>query len=603
MRDFSKAMMRFSWAMSLFGVRQTLDILNPRSRSQNPTGTAGAFDDVTDAMIQQFGDSLRQTFDVGDRLQQEMIDVIFGVLPTGGDYGNGSNNTTGRTRPRGLPAIFSARSSANEDVLITYTRGQGTFSSDKQYIALQNTLYNLDGQENGRHEGVWQALFTSPSQLLARPAVPTGPMDQPVGPVEAFPVSANTIAKWIHADGSSISSVGPAASHLIPLSDGSYLFLVITAQIITQGTGRYAGARGLTQSLGATHVPQGVNLFAPGASPTFPATTLDTFKFVLVRDPPGSKPAPEPAATNLECTGCEVTPNASDSKYVDVHGSKMHYIETGSGEPIVFLHGNPTWSYLWRKVLPLVSPTARCIVPDLIGMGLSDKPDIKYTYFDHIKYVDGFIEKLNLRKYTMVLHDWGCIIGFYHAMQHERNIKGLAFLEAMFQPYSSWNAFPPPIASTFQQFRTPGVGYEKIVVENVFIEQVLPASAMRKFTEAEMNCYRLPFIDPASRKVILMFGQQLPVGGEPADVARATGEYASWLKRTELPKLLIWAKPGLITQEKDVEWARQNLKQLKTAYVGEGLHFLQECHPVEVGNAVARWYRELLSEQRGELRP
>jgi len=298
-----------------------------------------------------------------------------------------------------------------------------------------------------------------------------------------------------------------------------------------------------------------------------------------------------------------VTPNARDSKYVEVHGSRMHYIDTGSGDPIIFLHGDPTWSYVWRKVLPLVAPAARCIVPDLIGMGLSDKPDIQYTYFDHIKYVDGFIEKLNLRKYTMVLHDWGCIIGFYHAMRHERNIKGLAFLEAMFQPYSSWSDFPAPIVATFQQFRTPSVGYEKIVVENVFIEQVLPASAMVKFTEAEMNCYRLPFIDPVSRKVILMFAQQLPVAGEPADVARATGEYARWLRQTDLPKLLIWAKPGLITQEKDVEWARQNLKQLQTAYVGEGLHFLQECHPVELGQAVARWHREISSAHRGELRP
>lgn len=399
--------------------------------------------------------------------------------------------------------------------------------------------------------------------------------------------------------------MGPAASHLIPLSDGSFLFLVITGQIITEGTGRFAGARGLTQSLGATFVAAGTNLFSPQGPTTFPATTLDTFKFVTlggqgqgygsartVTFPFNSQAAVQ---SNAEPAACAVASDPGQSKFVEVHGSRMHYIDTGGGgEPILFLHGNPVWSYIWSKVLPHVSPTARCIAPDLIGMGLSDKPPIQYTYLDHVRYVEGFLEALGLERYTMVLHDWGCILGFYIAMRQERKVRGLAFMEAMLAPYASWNAFPKDIAAQFKLFRTPGVGYRLIVEENLFVDKLLPGSSMVPFTEEEMGCYRRPFLDPASRQVILTFANQLPVGGKPADVAKATGEYARWLKRTELPKLFLWSDPGLITKEKDVEWARRNLKNLKTSFLGPGLHFYQQEHPVEIGQEVARWHEEIV---------
>lgn len=632
MREFTKNLFSFSWAMSLFGMKQLADLLNPQQAVRGAPDAARSFDSVTDAVVDQFGNNLRQTFEAGDRVQGEIIDAFFRFWPgvpgsaspgreTGrpgapGGRGGGlipprpAGRAGGPTRAAAQPAIFNARTTAGEQVLITYTRGQGRFSDDRQYIALYNQIYNLDGTENGIHQGVWQALFSSPGQLLSRPAPPTGPMNEPVGPVPSWPVSANTIAKWTHADGSSISSVGPAASHLIPLSDGSFLFLVITGQIITEGTGRFAGARGLTQSLGATFVAAGTNLFSPQGPSTFPATTLDTFKFVTVRSgaspttttttsgrSTGTSPSPKPSAagqSNTEPAACAVTPDPSESRFVEVHGSKMHYIDTGSGEPVLFLHGDPVWSYIWRQVLPHVSPTARCIAPDLIGMGLSAKPDIRYTFFDHVRYVEGFIDRLKLKKYTMVLHDWGCIIGFYIAMRRERNVRGLAFMEAMLAPYASWDDFPQELVPQFQQFRTPGLGYKLIVEDNVFIDQVLPASTMVPFTEQEMSCYRMPFLDPPSRQVILQFVNQLPVAGQPADVAAATGRYAAWLKRTRLPKLFLWSDPGIITTAQDVEWAQKNYKNIQTPFLGQGLHFHQQEHPVEVGREVARWHQEIL---------
>jgi haloalkane dehalogenase len=609
MREFTKNLFSFSWAVSLFGARQLGSVLNPQETLKGAPDAANAFDSVTDAMVGQFGKNLRAAFDAGDRLQGEIVDLVFGLLgarPGAAGGAAGASAAAGRWGvPR--PAIFNARTTAGEEVLITYTRGTGTFSPDKQFITLSNQIYNLDGTENGLHEGVWQALFSSPADLLARPAPPVGTMTEPVGPVPSWPVTANTIAKWTHADGSSISSVGPAASHLIPLSDGSFLFLVITGQIITQGTGRFAGARGLTQSLGATHLAAGVNLFSPQGPSTFDAVTFDTFKFVQVggngRATAGggaSRPFSAAAAgqSQAEPAVCAVTPDPSASRFVEVLGSQMHYIDTGQGETILFLHGNPVWSYLWAQVLPHVSPTARCVAPDLIGMGLSAKPSIKYTFFDHVRYVECFIKTLQLERLTLVLHDWGCIIGFYLAMRQERNIRGLAFMEAMFQPYAGWSAFPKEIAAQFKAFRSPKLGPQLIIDDNVWLDKLLPASSMVPFTPEQLACYQMPFLEPPSRRVMLQFARQLPVGGQPADVAEATGRYASWLKRTRLPKLFLWTEPGLINTPKDVEWARRNLKCLKTSFLGQGLHFHQQEHPVEVGQEIARWQESLQATER-----
>lgn len=605
MRDLTKNLFSFSWAMSLFGVKQLGSLLDPREAAKGAPGAAQAFDRLTDAMREQLGDNLGKTFEAGDKIQGEIVDAMFGVLGIRPERGTASSRDA-RTSPSGLrhpPPIFDARSTAGEQVMITYTRGEGRFSEDKRYIALSNQIFNLDGTPNGLHEGVWEALFSSPEELLAKPAPPTGPMNQPVGPVPDEPVSANTIAKWTHADGSSISSVGPAVSHLIPLTDGSFLFLVITGQIITEGTGRFAGARGLTQSLGATWVPAGVDLFSPDGPSTFAATTLDTFKFVDTAHPgttgrPGGGDAPSPSGGGssgpptggARCAGSEV---AGASKLVEVLGSKMHYVDVGEGPVTIFLHGNPTWSYLWRNVLPHVGPDTRCIAPDLIGMGRSDKPDIAYSFFDHVRYFEAFVDALGLDDYALVLHDQGTLIGFYHAMRHEDRVRGLAFMEGQIRPYTTWDDFPQPLIEPFRAFRDPTTGHKLIVEDNVFVNQQLPAGTTATLSDQTMDCYRMPFLDPASREVILRFVQGLPIDGEPAEVADAADRYTAWLRQTPLPKLFLWGDPGLINSEDDVEWARSHFKNLKTSFLGPGIHFYQESHPVEIGHEISRWLGSL----------
>ena len=281
-----------------------------------------------------------------------------------------------------------------------------------------------------------------------------------------------------------------------------------------------------------------------------------------------------------------------ESKFVEVLGSRMHYVEEGTGDPVVFLHGNPTSSYLWRNVIPHLSPLARCITPDLIGMGKSDKPDIEYRFFDHVRYVEGFIETLGLRNITFVIHDWGSALGFHYARRHEDNVKGLAFMEAIMRPVT-WDEWPEQARGMFQAFRTPQVGWDLLVNQNAFVEQVLPGAIFRKLSQEEMDRYREPFLDPASRKPVWRWPNELPIEGEPADVVEAAQAYADWLGKSDVPKLLLYAQPGAIMREPLVEWCRKNVRNLKAVDIGPGVHFVQEDHPHEIGEAIAQWYRGL----------
>ncbi len=281
------------------------------------------------------------------------------------------------------------------------------------------------------------------------------------------------------------------------------------------------------------------------------------------------------------------------SKFIAIHGSKIHYVEEGAGDPILFLHGNPTSSYLWRNIIPYVTPYGRAIAMDLIGMGKSDKPDIEYRFFDHAKYVEGFIEKMGLKNITLVVHDWGAALGFYYAMRHESNFKGLAFMEAIFMPVPTWNEFPADFRQVIQAFRTPQVGWDMIVNQNMFVEQVLPGAIVRKLTEEEMNHYRDPYKDPASRKPVWRWPNELPISGEPADVVEAINAYNQWLQNSAVPKLLFYGTPGAIGPAPVVAWCRERLKNLKVVDVGNGIHYLQEDNPHLIGSELAMWYRDL----------
>ena len=281
------------------------------------------------------------------------------------------------------------------------------------------------------------------------------------------------------------------------------------------------------------------------------------------------------------------------SHYIEVEDSQMHYIETGNGDPILFLHGNPTSSYLWRNIIPAVTPLGRCIALDLIGMGKSDKPDIEYRFFDHVKYVEEFIRAKDLQDITLVLHDWGSALGFHYACWHESNVKGMAFMEAILKPIASWEEMDEGARQMFQALRTPELGWDLVVNQHIFVERAIPGSIIRPLTEGEMNHYREPFTDPPSRKPIWRWPNEIPIAGEPADVVEAVESYSRWLQSTELPKLLLYATPGALIAAQEVQWCQQHLKNLTTADIGEGIHYIQEDNPHRIGSELARWYQTL----------
>lgn len=281
-----------------------------------------------------------------------------------------------------------------------------------------------------------------------------------------------------------------------------------------------------------------------------------------------------------------------ESKYVEVHGSKMHYIDEGEGDPILFLHGNPTSSYLWRNIIPHVTPMARAIAPDLIGMGRSDKPDIPYRFFDHAKYLEGFIEALDLKNVTLVIHDWGSGLGFHYACRHEANVKGVAFMEAIVQP-SRWSDFPPDYKMGFKLFRTPGVGWLMISVGNVFIQRLLPKATARTLTTEEMAHYAEPFPTVASRLPVRQWPREIPIDGDPADVQAAVESYAEWLGKTQLPKLLFYATPGGLIPRPLADKLLANLPNIEGVDIGKGIHYVQEDNPHGIGAGLADWYSKI----------
>ncbi len=283
-----------------------------------------------------------------------------------------------------------------------------------------------------------------------------------------------------------------------------------------------------------------------------------------------------------------------ESKFIDVHGSKIHYVEQGEGDPVLFLHGNPTSSYLWRNIIPYGAQFGRAIAMDLIGMGKSDKPDIGYRFFDHAKYVDGFIEAMGLRNITLVIHDWGSALGFRYAMDHESNVKGLAFMEAVYRP-ADWSDLPGFARFGFRLFRMPGVGWFLISVMNMFVTQIVPRAVVRGLTDEEKARYREPFPTIGSRKAVRVWPQEVPLGGSPKDVHDEVARFGEKLQESELPKLLFTATPGGIINEDGVAWAREHLKNLKVVGIGDGIHYIQEDNPHRIGSELVTWYRDVVA--------
>ena len=274
-------------------------------------------------------------------------------------------------------------------------------------------------------------------------------------------------------------------------------------------------------------------------------------------------------------------------KQVEVLGSRMAYVEAGEGSVVLFQHGNPTSSYLWRNVIPHVAPHARCIAPDLIGMGRSDKPDIAYRVEDHARYFEAFIEALGPEKVVLVLHDWGSALGLDWARRHEERVRGLALMEFIW-PVPTWLELDPRGAEVFRGFRSEQ-GRKLLIDENLFIEQALPASVVRTLTDAEMDAYREPFLDPASREPVYRFPNELPIAGSPPDVWAMAEAYQAWLLDTDVSKLFFWAEPGALISPKRAAWLQARLKACKSVPLGPGRHYVQEDHADLIGREIAQW--------------
>jgi haloalkane dehalogenase len=276
---------------------------------------------------------------------------------------------------------------------------------------------------------------------------------------------------------------------------------------------------------------------------------------------------------------------------VPVLDSEMAFVDVGAGDPVVFLHGNPTSSYLWRNVIPHVLPLARCLAPDLIGMGESGPaPAGSYRFVDHARYLDAWLDALALRRVTLVVHDWGSALGFHWARRHADRVRGLVYMEALVRPVT-WAEWPEPARKIFQAMRSPA-GEEMVLQKNVFVDRILPLSVLRGLGEAEMAVYRRPYLAPGeSRRPTLTWPRQIPIDGEPADVVAIAAAYAEWLAKSPVPKLFVNAEPGVILTGPQREFCRRWPNQEEITV--RGSHFLQEDSPREIGEAVAAFVRRL----------
>lgn len=270
----------------------------------------------------------------------------------------------------------------------------------------------------------------------------------------------------------------------------------------------------------------------------------------------------------------------------------MAYVESGTGDPIVFLHGNPTSSYLWRSVMPAFSGRGRLLAPDLIGQGDSEKlpssgPD-SYRFVEHRDYLDGLLETLGVKEnVTLVVHDWGSALGFDWANRNRGAVKGIVYMEAIVRPIASWEDWPENAREIFKAFRSPA-GEELVLEKNIFVERVLPSAIMRDLSEDEMAEYRRPFLQSGEdRRPTLTWPRQIPIEGEPGDVVQIAQDYADWLSTSSVPKLFVNADPGSILTGSQREFCRSWPNQQEITV--RGTHFVQEDSGAEIGEKAAAW--------------
>jgi haloalkane dehalogenase len=285
---------------------------------------------------------------------------------------------------------------------------------------------------------------------------------------------------------------------------------------------------------------------------------------------------------------------APTKSFIEVDGYKMAYVELGdpSARPIIFQHGNPTSSYLWRNIMPHLADQGRCIAIDLIGMGDSDKlpddyPD-RYSFECHSKFFAAALDVLGVKdNLVLVIHDWGSAIGFHYAEQNPAKVSGICYMEGIVCPVPTWDDWPEGARNIFQTFRSEA-GETVILEKNVFVERVLPGSILRELSDEEMAVYRAPFIDAGeARRPTLTWPRQIPIAGEPANVVAIADKYAKFMAQSDMPKLFINAEPGSILVGKMRDFCRSWKNQTEITVAGS--HFIQEDSPHEIGEALSNW--------------
>lgn len=303
-------------------------------------------------------------------------------------------------------------------------------------------------------------------------------------------------------------------------------------------------------------------------------------------------------------TNIPEAPIAATRRAIPVLDSTMSYVEAGTqGPTVLLLHGNPTSSYIWRNIIPRIAPVARCIAPDLIGYGQSGKPDVAYRFADQVRYLDAFVAALRLDRLVILAQDWGTALAFHHASRRPQSMLGLAFMEFI-RPFGDWESFHqrPQARELFKAFRTPGQGERLILDDNVFIERILPGSVLRQMAPEELAAYRQPFPTPASRRPILSLPRDLPIAGEPADVFAISPADHAALRASTYPKLLFSGDPGALISPQQAREFASGLTNCRLVELGAGAHYLQEDHPITIGDAVRDWLIEIGVAQAPEIR-
>jgi len=278
-----------------------------------------------------------------------------------------------------------------------------------------------------------------------------------------------------------------------------------------------------------------------------------------------------------------------ESHFIPIQGSKIHYLDEGSGDPILFLHGVPASNYIWRNIIPFVSHCGRCIAPDLIGFGKSDKPNIHYSVFDHVKYLTKFIKTLKLKNITLVMHGWGSVPGFHYAMKHEKNIKSLVFLESHLRPESSFENAPLPLQHLSMAAKTLDDNFQLVSDHQDLFNKLLHGAVTRSLSEEERQYYHAPFSSIEFYQPLFQYLKELPVGEGVPRVNKLINNYSKKLMQSDVPKLMFYTIPGFNTSVDTILWAKDHIKNLSLVDLGEELHFVQESNPALLGKRLADW--------------